>query len=180
MSTNDILRKYLDILNESDAAPATAPVTDTPSDQITFAPRQGNGSIKKVIDAVKEFQKEVGIEADGVINPRTLAELLSQSGTMGKEEAEKFKAGAQQGSQDAEVVAEGTEGRGKHDMLADKAALHLGFAHGLMGEAHQCSHPVGSSAHSHYAHGHQEGLKECGTLPGGSSPTMAAPAQAGF
>jgi hypothetical protein len=182
MSTNDILRKYLDILNESDAATAAAPVTDNPSDQITFAPQQGNGSIKKVIEAVKEFQEEVGIApADGVINPRTLAELLSQSGTMGKEEAEKFKAGAKdQSAADSEVVAEGIEGRGKHDMLADKAALHLGFAHGLMGEGHQCPHGVGTSAHSHYCHGHQEGLKECGTLPGGSSPTMAAPEKAGF
>jgi len=177
MSTNDILRKYLDILNESDAAPAAAPVTDNPSDQITYAPPTGKGSIKKVIEAVKEFQQEVGIEADGVITPRTLAEILSQSGSMGKEEMEKLQAPAEQ---DTEVVAEGIEGRGKHDMLADKAALHLGFAHGLMGEAHQCAHPVGTSAHSHYAHGHQEGLKECGVL-GGASPTMpAAPAQAAF
>jgi hypothetical protein len=179
MSTNDILRKYLDILNESEVAPA--PVTDNPSDQITYAPPTGKGSIKKVIEAVKEFQEEVGITPDGVISPRTLAEILSQSGAMGKEEIEKLKAGAEQSSsQNAEVVAEGTEGRGKHDMLADKAALHLGFAHGLMGEGHQCPHGVGTSAHSHYCHGHQEGLKECGTLPGGSSPTMAAPAQAGF
>ena len=179
MSTNDILRKYLDILNESEVA--QAPVTDNPSDQITYAPPTGKGSIKKVIEAVKEFQEEVGITLDGVISPRTLAEILSQSGSMGKEEMEKLKAGAEQSaSQNAEVVAEGTEGRGKHDMLADKAALHLGFAHGLMGEGHQCPHGVGTSAHSHYCHGHQEGLKECGTLPGGSSPTMAAPAQAGF
>jgi hypothetical protein len=179
MSTNDILRKYLDILNESDAAPAVAPVTDNPADQITYAPPAGNGSIKKVIEAVKEFQEEVGIAPDGVITPRTLAEILSQSGAMGKEEMEKLKAAPAE--QDPAVVAEGIEGRGKHDMLADKAALHLGFAHGLMGEAHQCAHPVGSSAHSHYAHGHQEGLKECGAIPGGASPTMpSAPAQAAF
>jgi hypothetical protein len=174
MSTNDILRKYLDILNESDAAPATAPVTDNPSDQITFAPPQGKGSIKKVIEAVKEFQEEVGITPDGEINPRTLAELLSQSGTLSKEDEAKFKAGSEQPA-DSEVVAEGTEGRGKHDMLSDKAALHLGFAHGLMGEGHQCPHGVGTSAHSHYCHGHQEGVKECG-----SSPAMAAPVQSGF
>jgi hypothetical protein len=177
MSTNDILRKYLDILNESDAAPATAPVTDNPADQITYAPVQGKGSIKKVIEAVKEFQEEVGITPDGVISPRTLAEILSQSGSMGKEEMEKLKAGAAEqpaATADSEVVAEGTEGRGKHDMLSDKAALHLGYAHGLMGEGHQCAHPVGTSAHSHYAHGHQEGLKECGGMGG----QMAAPAPA--
>lgn len=183
MSTNDILRKYLDILNESDATTAAAPVTDNPADQITYAPPTGKGSIKKVIEAVKEFQEEVGIAPDGVITPRTLAEILSQSGAMGKEEMEKLKAGTEQQpaatEQEPAVVAEGIEGRGKHDMLSDKAALHLGFAHGLMGEAHQCAHPVGSSAHSHYAHGHQEGLKECGLLGGGST-MPAAPAQPAF
>ena len=176
MSTNDILRKYLDILNEDGAAqPAAAPVTDSPSDQITYAPPQGKGSIKKVIEAVKEFQQEVGIEADGVITPRTLAEILSQSGTLGKDELSKLKAGEEASPG---VVSEAVEGRSKQDMIADKAALHLGYAHGLMGESHQCSHPVGTSAHSHYAHGHQEGLKECGTFTAGQPAT--SPSTMGF
>lgn len=181
MSTNDILRKYLDILNE-DEATATAGATPAPAqagptgEVPTIAPLQGKGSIKKVIEAVKEFQSEVGIEANGVITPRTLAEILSQSGTLGKEEQAKLQAGAD-AQPTAEPVSEGVEGRGKHDMLTDKAALHLGYAHGLMGEEHSCSHPVGSSAHSHYAHGHQEGLKECGVMRAGQS----APApSAGF
>lgn len=184
MSTNDILRKYLDILNEGEVAPAapaatTEPVTDNPSDQITYAPATGKGSIKKVIEAVKEFQQEVGISPDGVINPQTLAEILSQSGTLGKDEMAKLKAGVeQQPDAEAGVVAEGLEGRGKHDMLTDKAALHMGYAHGLMGETHQCVHPVGSSAHSHYAHGHQEGLKECGAIGSPMTPTTPAPEQA--
>lgn len=173
MSTNDILRKYLDILNEDDAtAPADAtaiPAQAGPTGEVpTIAPVQGKGSIKKVIEAVKEFQEEVGITPDGVITPRTLAEILSQSGTLGKEEEAKLRAGAE-ASGTAEPVSEGVEGRGKHDMLTDKASLHLGYAHGLMGEEHSCIHPVGSSAHSHYAHGHQEGLKECGVMRAGQA-----------
>lgn len=167
MSSNDILRKYLDILNEGAEATAEPVAGDgampEPQSQITYAPVQGEGSIKAVIEAVKNFQGAVGLEETGVIDPKTLAEILSQSGQLGKSEVQKLQAGHEE-SQATQPVAEGLEGRGKHDMLADKAALHLGYAHGLMGEAHQCVHPVGSSAHSHYAHGHQEGLKECGVL----------------
>ena len=171
MSSNDILRKYLDILNEAADQAAAEPVAGdgampAPQEQITYAPVQGEGSIKEVIEAVKKFQGTVGLEETGVIDPKTLAEILSQSGQMGKDEMAKLSAGVEAGQTTA-PVAEGLEGRGKHDMLADKAALHMGYAHGLMGEGHQCAHPVGSSAHSHYSHGHQEGLKECGVI---SSP----------
>lgn len=173
MSTNDILRKYLDILNEDDGSVAQPAAGDgampDPAAHVTYAPQQGAGSIKEVIEAVKNFQGAVGLEETGVIDPKTLAEILSQSGQMGKEEVQKLTAGHDE-AQTTAPVAEGIEGRGKHDMLADKAALHLGYAHGLMGEAHQCAHPVGTSSHSHYAHGHQEGLKECGVL---SSPMQA-------
>ena len=173
MSTNDILRKYLDILNEGTDAPA-ADVTANPADQITYAPHGGKGSIKEVIEAVKDFQTSIGKEPTGVIDPATLAEILSQSGTMAKDEMEKLKAGqepATQSTTDATApIAEGMNGTSKQDMMADKAALHMGYAHGLMGGSHECSHPVGSSAHSHYCHGHNEGLKECGMV---SRPTQA-------
>ena len=168
MSTNDILRKYLDILSEDEAPATTTPAANAPTGEVpTIAPYQGKGSIKKVIEAVKEFQQEVGIEpADGNITPRTLAEILSQSGTLGKEDMAKLKAGVDQQSadQETEPVSEGVDGQGhsKHDQLTDKAALHLGYAHGLQGHEHQCPHSVGTSAHSHYSHGFNEGLKECG------------------
>jgi hypothetical protein len=170
MSTNDILRKYLDILNEAPEAPAD--ITASPSDQISYAPPVGNGSIKKVIEAVKEFQASIGKEPTGIIDPPTLAELLSQSGTMAKDEMEKLKTGQEQPDTQASdaPIAESMGGGNKRDMLADKAALHMGYAHGLMGGSHDCSHPVGSSSHSHYCHGHNEGLKECGMMP---SPTQA-------
>lgn len=166
MSTNDILRKYLDILNEGPETPADD-ITANPADQITYAPQTGKGSIKKVIEAVKEFQTSVGKEPTGIIDPATLAEILSQSGTMAKDEMAKLQAG-QDTSAPADTtapIAEGMNGTSKQDMAADKAALHMGYAHGLMGSGHDCSHPVGSSAHSHYCHGHNEGLKECGMVP---------------
>jgi hypothetical protein len=167
MSTNDILRKYLDILNEDEVPATTTPTAPAPTGEVpTIAPMEGKGSIKKVIESVKEFQQEVGIEpADGVINPRTLAEILSQSGTLGKDEVAKLKAGAEQQSTEKETdpVTEGAgHGSSKHDQLTDKAALHLGYSHGLQGHEHQCPHGVGTSAHSHYSHGFNEGLKECG------------------
>lgn len=170
MSTNDILRKYLDILNEAPEAPAD--ITANPADQITYAPQTGKGSIKKVIEAVKEFQQEVGKESTGIIDPATLAEILSQSGTLAKDEMAKLKAGSEQPdtqSSDA-PIAEGMGGGNKRDMLVDKAALHMGYAHGLMGVCPDCEHPVGSSAHSHFMHGQKEGLAECGMI---SKPTQA-------
>ena len=162
MSTNDILRKYLDILDE--APEATADITANPADQITYAPQTGKGSIKDVIEAVKDFQASIGKEPTGIIDPATLAEILSQSGTMAKDEMAKLKAGSEPADATA-PIAEGMNGLNKQDMIADKAALHMGYAHGLMGSSHDCSHPVGSSSHSHYCHGHNEGLKECGMVP---------------
>jgi hypothetical protein len=173
MSTNDILRKYLDILNE--APEAQADITANPADQITYAPQAGKGSIKEVIEAVKDFQTSIGKEPTGVIDPATLAEILSQSGTLAKDEMEKLKAGQDTSQEPADAtapIAEGMNGVNKQDMMSDKAALHMGYAHGLMGGGHDCSHPVGSSSHSHYCHGHNEGLKECGMVP---SP-ISAPA----
>ena len=166
MSTQDILRRYLDILNEGDEKPTTdKPASAETSDiadpsQITYAPPKGKGSIKSVIQAVRDFQESVKLPVTGLIDPKTLAEILSQSGTMGQDEIEKLQAGE---AEKSDVVAESAAmGSSKQDQLMEKAALHLGYAHGLMGHDHQCPHAVGTSAHSHYAHGHQLGLKECG------------------
>ena len=175
MSTNDILRKYLDMLNEG-PEDTPADITANPADQITYAPQSGKGSIKEVIEAVKDFQTSIGKEPTGIIDPATLAEILSQSGTMAKDEMAKLQAGqdapkSQEPTDATAPIAEGMNGVNKQDMLADKAALHMGYAHGLMGGSHECSHPVGSSSHSHYCHGHNEGLKECGMVP---SPMQAS------
>lgn len=160
MSTNDILRRYLDILNEDEQP---TPAMPSPDGQVTYAPQSGTGSISDVMEAVKAFQKSVGLEETGLLDPKTLAEILAQSGRLGKEEAAKLNAGAQSAEPKPEEMAEGMgTGSSKQDQLHDKAALHLGYAHGLLGGEHQCSHGVGTSGHSHYCHGHNEGLKECG------------------
>lgn len=182
MSTQDIFRKYLDILKEEESKQASASSNpeqqttgDTPDpSQITYAPPKGKGSIKAVIQAVREFQEASKLPVTGVIDPKTLAEILTQSGTMGEEEMQKLQSG-EAGSDEhkSEVVAETAMGSSKQDQLMEKAALHLGYAHGLMGHDHQCPHAVGTSAHSHYAHGHQLGLKECGGAWGAGSATSA-------
>jgi hypothetical protein len=89
---------------------------------------------------------------------------------MAKDEMAKLQAGqdtskAPEPTNSNEPIAEGLDGVSKQDMMAVKAALHMGYAHGLLGGGHECEHPVGSSAHSHYCHGHQAGLKECGMMP---------------
>jgi len=179
MSTNDILRKYLDILKEDEEkqTPA-APSTDTPTKSVddsslqgvTYAPPKGKGSISAVKNAVADFQESIGMKRTGLIDPTTLAEILSQSGTIGKEEADKLQAGVEQGSEEKTSIAESV-GTSKQQQLMEKASLHEGYAHGLMGHEHRCSHAVGTSEHSHYCHGHQLGLKECG-----GSWTQQAPA----
>jgi hypothetical protein len=168
MSTNDILRKYLDILAEDETKPATEPgqapaanIDSSSLSSLTYAPPKGKGSISAVKMAVGDFQESIGMKRTGVLDPKTLAEILSQSGTIGKEEAEKLEAGAEQGSEQKTDIAE-SAGTSKQQQLMEKACLHEGYAHGLMGHEHRCSHSVGTSEHSHYCHGHQLGLKECG------------------
>jgi hypothetical protein len=180
MSTNDILRKYLDILKEDEEkqstdapTPSTSskPVDDSSLNSVTYAPPKGKGSINAVKAAVGDFQESIGMKRTGLIDPTTLAEILSQSGTIGKDEAEKLQAGAEgKGSEEKTDLAEGV-GTSKQQQLMEKACLHEGYAHGLMGHEHRCSHAVGTSEHSHYCHGHQLGLKECG-----GSWTQQAPA----
>lgn len=172
MSTKDILRKYLDILEADDSAekPAT---TDTskgikPPAALVVPPEAGSGSVEAVRDALKDYQAAKGIEpADGKPTAPTIAALLSDFGGLNSSDSKKLQAGdeyADKVSGEAEPVAEGMDGMGasKQEQLTEKAALHLGYAHGLMGHDIQCPHNVGTSAHSHYCHGHNLGLKECG------------------
>ena len=174
MSQKDILRKYLDILNEDETAPTasaepTASTSEMPTaDKIQIAPPKGQGSINEVMTAVKNFQEASGMQATGLLDPKTLAEILSQSGRMGKDEAAKLQAGQEQ-SQGAEVtesteIAENIEAGNRHQVLLDKAALHEGYSQGLRGHECMCPHSVGTSEHSYHSHGHGLGLKECGGI----------------
>lgn len=179
MSTKDILRKYLDIL-ESEQDSTSAPSADSsngikPPASLVVPPTAGKGSVEAVRDALKDYQDAKGIEpADGKPTAPTIAALLSDFGGLSSSDAQKVQAGddfAEKTMGDKEAVAEGADGMGasKQEQLTEKAALHLGYAHGLMGHDVQCPHNVGTSAHSHYMHGHNLGQKETGsTWKGGS------------
>ena len=169
-SSKDILRQYLDIL-ETDAPTAdSASATAMPSaDKIQIAPPKGQGSINEVMTAVKNFQEAAGMKPTGLLDPKTLAEILSQSGRMGKDEVAKLQAGQEQGQQGAEVtesteLAENIEAGDRHQVLLNKAALHEGYSQGLRGHECMCPHSVGTSEHSYHLHGHGLGLKECGGI----------------
>ena len=170
MSQKDILRKYLDILNEDETSTAepTASASEMPTaDKIQIAPPKGQGSINEVMTAVKNFQEASGMQATGLLDPKTLAEILSQSGRMGREEVAKLQAGQEE--QNAEVtesteLAENIEAGDRHQVLLNKAALHEGYSQGLRGHEMMCPHAVGTGEHSYHAHGHGLGLKECGGI----------------
>jgi len=176
MSQKDILRKYLDILNEDETAPTASAEPTSASkgempgaDKIQIAPPKGQGSINEVMTAVKNFQEASGIKPTGLLDPKTLAEILSQSGRMGKEEAEKLQSGQAQQKQGSEVtesteLAENIEAGDRHQVLLNKAALHEGYSQGLRGHECMCPHSVGTSEHSYHSHGHGLGLKECGGI----------------
>ena len=177
MSQKDILRKYLDILNEDNTATSgpTASTSEMPTaDKIQIAPPKGQGSINEVMTAVKNFQEASGMQPTGLLDPKTLAEILSQSGRMGQEEIAKLQAGQEQ-SQGAEVtestdLAENIEAGDRHQVLLNKAALHEGYSQGLRGHEMMCPHAVGTGEHSYHAHGHGLGLKECGGIWTSSRP----------
>ena len=169
-TTPNILRKYLDILEaEADTTPVADKPTSGPgdssempsSDKIQIAPPKGQGSIQAVISAVKDFQKASGKSPTGIIDPDTLAELLSQSGRLGRDEAEKLEKGGPS-DKEATPISENIEAGDRHQVLLNKAALHEGYSQGLRGHECMCPHSVGTGEHSYHLHGHGLGLKECG------------------
>jgi len=182
MSSTNILRKYLDILEAEDALDKAKsdvkPVTDKPApaaddqsgsmpdaDKIQIAPPKGSGSIQAVIQAVKEFQQATGdLPADGILRPSTLASMLSQSGRMGADEAEKLEKGAEQQRKSSNPITENMESGDRQQVLLNKAALHEGYSQGLRGHECMCPHSVGTGEHSYHLHGHGLGLKECGGI----------------
>jgi hypothetical protein len=182
MAQQEILRRYLDILKE-EVAPASAQPSNgdssAPKDPaVIMPPKDGQGSIQAVIKAVKDYQTTKGLVADGVLGPKTLAAILSDSGTMGAEQLKKLKTS----DSDASMVKEDDTMSNPtmtaptmtapamtapmsetiQDTLRRKAALHEGYACGLMAESHHsCTHPEGSHEHLHYMHGYSKGLAEC-------------------
>jgi hypothetical protein len=190
-STNDVLRKYLDILNEAEAAkPADPAQLDTPP-----ADSQSSGdplemTAQKIITAVKEYQKlimsvagkfppnapERKVKVTGMIDPATLVAIYSHGG--------KGLAGADKTVQDLSTPSDAKAAVTEDEMMGGampapapsappmtetiqdtirrKAALHEGYACGLMAESHhKCVHPEGSHEHLHWHHGYSKGLAEC-------------------
>jgi hypothetical protein len=204
MAQQDILRKYLDILNE-----AEVPAKSTPADpaQLDAPPADSSKSdpietaAGKIINAVKDFQKLISsvaskfpqnaperrVQTNGMIDPPTLAAIYSHGGKGLTGSAELQKSLRTPSDSDSTAMNEndmgtmdqapmGGAGAGDYqapmttapmsetiqDTLRRKAALHEGYACGLMAESHHsCTHPEGSHEHLHYMHGYSKGLAEC-------------------
>lgn len=94
-SSNDVLRKYLDILNEADTAkPADPAQLDTPPADSAPGADPLEATAGKIISAVKEYQKlimsvagkfpanapERKVKVTGMIDPATLVAIYSHGG----------------------------------------------------------------------------------------------------
>jgi len=127
------------------------------------------------------------IQTNGMIDPPTLAAIYSHGGRGLTGAAELQKSLSTPSDADAGAMNEddmgmpssgptggGGAGAGDYqpsmapmtetiqDTLRRKAALHEGYACGLMAESHHnCTHPEGSHEHLHYMHGYSKGLAEC-------------------
>ena len=159
-------------------APDASTMPDPSKADLTYAPQSGSGSIQAVIDAVKAFQKKTGLNPSGILDPKTMAAILSQSGKVAKDTAAKMQQPSDapaSGDKLSEDDMGGTMSSSMpsapsampvtetiQDTLRRKAALHEGYACGLMAESHhKCVHPEGSHEHLHWHHGYSKGLAEC-------------------
>jgi hypothetical protein len=170
MSQRDIFRKYLDILNEDGEAkkpetPAAGPIDDESLSKLTIDP----DAFKALKTAIEEFQESLHLPVTGEFTPETMAAYIS-SGR--QKNLDRVSSGKQQGADATSTdLAEGMGDSHVADrchLLECKAALHHGFGDGLLNHEHMTSHAVGTPHHSHYSHGHLEGLKEAGTAWHGS------------
>jgi len=194
-STNDVLRKYLDILNEAEIPATPAPTDpaqlDAPATDSSGKMDPIESAAGKVINAVKDFQKIISsvsgkfpanaperrIQTNGMIDPPTLAAIYSHGGRGLSGSAELQKSLTTPSDADSTTMNEddmaGTIAPTEtptpvpmtetiQDTIRRKAALHEGYACGLMAESHHnCTHPEGSHEHLHYMHGYSKGLAEC-------------------
>lgn len=166
MSQKDIFRKYLDILNEDEETkkpetPTAGPVDDESLSKLTMDP----DAFKSLNTAIKEFQESLHLPATGEITPETMAAYISNGR---QKNLDRVASGKEQGNSESKAtdLAEGLGDSHVADRchgLECKAALHHGFADGLLNHEHMTTHAVGTPHHSHYSHGHLEGLKEAGT-----------------
>lgn len=202
MSTKDILRKYLDILNESSEQSTPAAGIAMQPEQI-IPPQDGDGSIRRVSEALRAFQKAAGKQETGLpdfetigelksskapeaqsvkeavaayqktkqmpnqtgdLDPMTLAEMISDSGSLRDDEAAKIQKGFEQaksnGQAEEPALNESAMVADPKAALEHKASLHEGYSQGLRGVPVECSHEVGTPHHSHHMHGHMLGKKE--------------------
>jgi len=112
--------------------------------------------------AVTEYQqtKQLPVKT-GEFDPRTFAEMLSDSGKLDAKEEQKLQSGWQQAQAKAgDTVNESVGGVDARTALEHKAALHEGYAQGLKGAECACMHEVGTPHHSHHSHGYMLGKKE--------------------
>jgi ribosome modulation factor len=163
MAQQDILRKYLDILNES--TPAEKAEGMIPLDQVS-APSEN--PVAELLEAVARFkQSQPDLETDTRLDPKTLARIMSLSKVM--EDDMGSMSGAPMAPSPSTPNQMPME-ENIMDTLRKKAALHRGYSHGLMGDSHtHCAHKEGTPEHMHWHHGYSEGLKECSgvwKLPG--------------
>lgn len=160
MATQDILRKYLDILNESEA-PKVEQIADP--EELVYSETAQGGSVAQIIEAVKAFQRTVKLPESGSLDPKTLAAIMSHSARLAEDDMPtpmptSTAPTAPVNPTTAPPMEEGTI----QDTLRRKAALHEGYAHGLLANSHhECSHPEGSHEHLHFMHGYSKGLAEC-------------------
>jgi hypothetical protein len=146
---------------------------------------------QKVISSVSgkfpQNAPERRIQTNGMIDPPTLAAIYSHGGRGLSGAADLQKSLSTPSDADSSAMNEDDMGMGGsnpmpaptqspggtpstsapmtetiQDTLRRKAALHEGYACGLMAESHHsCTHPEGSHEHLHYMHGYSKGLAEC-------------------
>jgi ribosome modulation factor len=160
MAQQDILRKYLDILNESTPAQAVEELLSL--DQVS-APSES--PVRDLLEAIAAFKStQPDLEQDTRLDPKTLARIMSLSKVLENDMGSMPPMGGGAGAGDAmaPMPAPMPMEESIQDTLRKKAALHKGYSHGLMGDSHtHCSHKEGTPEHMHWHHGYSEGLKEC-------------------
>ena len=168
MAQQDILRKYLDILN--DPAPAESKEELLALEELSAPSENPVGDLLEAIAKFKATQPDLA--QDNKLDPKTLARIMSL-GKINETEMGGAPQPPMSGGAPQPPMSGGAPGapsttpappmeENLMDTLRKKAALHRGYSHGLMGDSHtHCSHKEGTPEHMHWHHGYSEGLKEC-------------------
>ena len=158
MAQQDILRKYLDILN--DTAPAESKEELLALEELS-APSEN--PVRDLLEAIAKFKAtQPDLTQDSRLDPKTLARIMSLGKVMEDDIGGGMPAPTPDTAPMPATQAPPAMEENIMDTLRKKAALHRGYAHGLMGDSHtHCSHKEGTPEHMHWHHGYSEGLKEC-------------------